>query len=111
WKLMLGILPSGHDTASPASHTRWRDLSADQQETITWPLIHKGGQEIASRLVADVGTRADRWGELIKAFANLPPEHRKAALEQLAGAAEDINGDDARAEISGALRALLSPHR
>ena len=111
WKLMLGVLPSGHDTASPASHTRWRDLSIDQQETITWPLIHKGGQEIASRLLADVGTRADRWSELIKAFANLPPEHRKAALNRLAVAAEGINDDGARAEISGALRALLSHHR
>jgi hypothetical protein len=111
WKLMLGILPSGHDTVSPASHTRWRDLSIDQQETITWALIEKGGQEIANRLLADVGRRADRWDDLIKAFANLPPEHRKSALEQLTAAADGIGEDDARAEISGALRALLSHHR
>jgi transcriptional regulator with XRE-family HTH domain len=111
WKLMLGVLPRGHDSASPASHTRWRDFSIDQQENITWPLIQKGGEEIANRLLADVGTRADRWHDLINAFANLPPEHRKAALEQLTAAAERINDDDARAEIGGALRAFLSHHR
>jgi transcriptional regulator with XRE-family HTH domain len=111
WKLMLGVLPSGHDTASPAAHTRWRDFSTNEQEIITWPLIHNGGREIAKRLLADVGTRADRWHDLINAFANLPPEHRKAALEQLTAAAGQINDDDARAEISSALRALLSHHR
>jgi hypothetical protein len=111
WKLLLGVLPSGHDTASPASHTKWRDFSTDQQETITWPLLHRGGQEIAKRLLADVGMRADRWHDLIKAFANLPPEHRKAALEQLTAAADGINDDEARAQISGALRSVLSHHR
>ena len=111
WKLMLGVLPSGHDTASPASHTRWRDFLPDQRETITYALIGKGAQEIANRLLADVGTRADRWHDLIRAFANLPPEHRKAAVEQLTAAADGINDDDARAEISAALRALLSHHR
>lgn len=111
WKLMLGVLPRGHDSASPASHTRWRDFSIDQQETITWPLIQKGGEEIANRLLADVGVRADRWHDLINAFANLAPDHRKAALEHLTAAAERINDDDARAEIGGALRGLLSHHR
>ncbi len=111
WKLMLGILPRGHDTAMPASHTRWRDLSADQQEPVTYALIAKGAQEIATRLLADVGIKADRWRDVIKAFANLPPEHRKSAIKQLAVADGDIRDDDARAEISGALRALLSHHR
>lgn len=111
WKLMLGILPHGHDTATPASHTRWRDLSTDQQEPVTYALIAKGAQEIATRLLADVGIRADRWHDVIKAFPNLSPEHRKSAIEQLTAAAGDIHDDDARAEISGALRALLSHHR
>lgn len=111
WKLMLGILPGGHDTASPASHTRWRDLSTDQQEEITYPLIAKGGEEVAQRLLSDVGIRADRWPDLIAAFPNLLPEHRTTALDRLASAAAVINDDDARAAISGALRRLLSRHR
>jgi hypothetical protein len=111
WNLMLGVLPSGHDSASPASHTRWRDFSTDNPEIITWPLIHKGAQEIANRLLADVGTRSDRWHDLIKALANLPPEHREGALERLAVVKDEMNADDARAKISEAMRALLSHHR
>jgi hypothetical protein len=111
WNLMLGILPRGHDTASPASHTRWRDLSVDQQEQVTYPLMAKGGQEIAERLLVDVGVKASRWRSLIGAFANLLPEHRQLALEQLTAAAATITDDDDRVEICGAMRSLLSHHR
>jgi hypothetical protein len=62
-------------------------------------------------LLADVGIRADRWRGLIKAFSNLPPEQQKTAVEQLTTQAGNICDDDARAEIGGALRALLSHHR
>jgi hypothetical protein len=108
WSLMLGILPSGPDTAS---RTRWRDLSVDQQEEITYRLLAKGGQEVTGRLLADVGVRADRWRSLIGAFSDLLPEHRRSALGQLAAAAASINNDDDRAKICGAMRALLSHHR
>jgi len=112
WYLMLGILPSGHGMAMPASHARWRDLSPDQQEEpITYALIAKGAEEIGSRLLADVGIRADRWRGLIKAFPNLPPEQRRTAIGQLRTEAGNVRDDDARAEIGGALRSLLSHHR
>jgi hypothetical protein len=65
WNLMLGILPSGHDTASPASHTRWRDLSVDREEQITYGLIVKGGDEVAQLLLADVGSHINRWCDLV----------------------------------------------
>ena len=112
WKLMLGILPSGHDTASPASHTRWRDLSVDREEQITYGLIAKGGDEVAQRLLADVGSQINRWCDLIAAFPNLLPERRAMALDQLSMLARSIDEDDeATARISGALRYLLHRHR
>jgi hypothetical protein len=111
WKLMLGILPSGYDTASPSSHTRWRDLSVDRREEITEPLIAKGAQGIAERLLADVGVAATRWTGLIKAFPNLAPKHRVEAVRLLAKAEPNFNDDDQRAAISDALRELLNHHR
>jgi transcriptional regulator with XRE-family HTH domain len=112
WKLMLGILPRGHDTASPGSHTRWRDLSVDREEQITYGLIAKGGDEVAQRLLAEVGSQIDRWCDLIAAFPNLLPERRAIALDQLSIIAPGIDEDDeARARISGALRHLLHRHR
>jgi hypothetical protein len=111
WKLMLGILPSGYDTASPSSHTRWRDLSVDRQEEATYALIAKGAQGIAERLLADVGITAARWTDLIGAFPNLAPEHRAEAVRLLTQAEPGINDDDQRAAISGSIRQLLNHHR
>ena len=111
WKLMVGILPAGYDSASPSSHTGWRDLSVDQQEEVTWPLIARGAQGIADRLLHDVGVVAARWKDLIQVFPNLAPEHRDEALRLLTKAEPGINDDDDRAVISGALRDLLNHHR
>ncbi len=105
------ILPAGYDSASPSSHTRWRDLSVDQQEEVTWPLIARGAQGIADRLLHDVGMVAARWKDLIQVFRNLAPEHRDEALRLLTKAEPGINDDDDRAVISGALRDLLNHHR
>jgi len=111
WKLMLGILPSGYDTASPSSYTRWRDLSVDQQEEATYALIAKGAQGVAERLLADAGAAAARWTGLIGAFPNLAPEHRAEAVRLLRQAEPDISDDDQRAAISDSLRGLLNHHR
>lgn len=111
WNLMLGILPSGYDTASPSSHTRWRDLSVDRQEEATYALIAKGAQGIAERLLADAGAAAVRWTGLIEAFPNLAPEHRAEALRLLTQAAPGISDDDQRASIWDSLRRLLNHHR
>jgi transcriptional regulator with XRE-family HTH domain len=111
WKLMLGILPSGYDTASPSSHTRWRDLSVDQQEETTYALIAKGAQGIAERLLADAGVSAARWTGLIEAFPNLAPEYRAEAVRLLRQAEPDISDDDQRAAISDSVRGLLNHHR
>ena len=47
WKLMLGILPQGHDTSSPSPMPRWRDFTADKTEAVTWALIGRGAAAIS----------------------------------------------------------------
>jgi len=111
WALMLAILPKGHDSASPAAHTRWRDLSADRREEVTYPLIGKGADEITQRLLADVGSRIVHWNELISALANLSPDRRRECIGLLSSVAPRIRDDDDRMVLSDALRRLLNHHR
>ena len=110
WQLMLDILPKGYDTASPSSRTKWRDLSVDLQEEVTYALIAKGAQGIAERLLADAGTAASRWTSLIQAFPNLAPEYGAEAIRRLSEAAPGMN-DYQRVTISESLRELLNHHR
>jgi transcriptional regulator with XRE-family HTH domain len=111
WELMLDILPSGYDSSTNSPQTRWRDLSVDPREDVTYPLIAKGGDQLAQRLLADVGLNTRRWNQLIKVFPNLGPDRRAEAAQLLLNAGTRINDDEARVEISKALRRLLHRHR
>ncbi len=73
WKLMLGILPRGHDSATPSPMPKWRDFSVDKVETVTWPLIRRGADAISRRLLEDVGIDAKRWVLLLDRINGLEP--------------------------------------
>ena len=83
WKLMLGILPRGHDTSTPSPMPRWRDFTVDKVETVTWALIGRGAAAISERLLAGVGLSPARWSLLLDRLGNLAPgpEPALAALE------------------------------
>jgi uncharacterized membrane-anchored protein YhcB (DUF1043 family) len=86
WKLMLGILPTGHDSFSPAASTRWRDFSTDKTEVVTYQLICKGAEALLDRLLEDVGSNAPRWVTMLDRWSDLGDRRQKAAkqLEQVA---------------------------
>jgi len=110
WKLMLSVLPKGHDTSSPSPMPRWRDFTVDLVEVVTYGLIGRGATEISKRLVADVGLDPQRWANLLDRFADLAPDHEAglAALERAEPQIEDKTG---RAMLWKCLRHVLNHHR
>jgi transcriptional regulator with XRE-family HTH domain len=111
WRLMLTILPGGHDAASPSPRPRWRDFSVEPQEVITYGLIAKGAGVIAEWMLEDVTSSNLRWKQLFEVFPNLHPESRKRAVELLVEAAPTLGNDGSRLDIWEVLRALLHHHR
>jgi transcriptional regulator with XRE-family HTH domain len=110
WKLMLSILPSGHDSFSPTPVTRWRDLSSDEVEPVTYALIDKGARAIVERLLADVGSDAPRWITLLDLWSNLGTE-RTAAMAQLKRTIKQITDEDSRAALRSKIRNVLHHNR
>ena len=110
WKLMLGVLPTGHDSVSPSPLPIWRDFSVDKVEVVTYGLIARGAAAITERLLHDVGTDASRWSELIERFRDLAPGP-EAGLTKLEAAESAINDPGARMTLWAALRKLLNHHR
>ncbi len=111
WGLMLSVIPSGHDSASPAAQPRWRDFSIEDSEVITNALIYRGAVAIAERLVEDVGSDPGRWTQLIEAYPNMAPESRVTVLATLSRMVAMLSDDEARERIWAALRKLLHHHR
>lgn len=110
WKLMLGILPQAHGTATPSPLPRWRDFTVDHVEVVTWSLIGRGAAAISERLLADVGVSSARWSSLFKRFVDLAPGP-EAGLAVLEAAEQKFTDSAERAELRAELRRLLHLHR
>lgn len=110
WKLMLGVLPKGHDTSTPSPMPRWRDFTVDRVEVVTYGLIRRGAAAITERLLADVGTNALRWSDLLDRFADLAPD-AEAGLATLEAAERKIADKADRAGLWTSLRRVLHHHR
>lgn len=110
WKLMLNVLPRGHDTSSPSPDPRWRDFTVDKLEAVTWPLIARGANAISERILADVGLHVPRWLNLLERFADIAPD-RNAAIDLLDKAERQVKPHLERSELWTGLRNLLHHHR
>ena len=110
WKLMLGILPRGHDTSTPSPLPRWRDYSVDQVEAVTWGLIRQAAGAISERLINDVGLNPERWSLLLDRLSDLAPDAERA-LDSIEAAELQITEKAARATFWSKLRDVLHHHR
>jgi transcriptional regulator with XRE-family HTH domain len=110
WKLMLGILPSGHDTSTPSPMPRWRDFSVDRVEPVTWALVGRGTAAVSERLLADVGLSPTRWEMLLDRIGDLAPGP-EALLDTLEASEPRISGKNDRAVIWNKLRGVLHHNR
>lgn len=111
WKLMLALLPSNHDIASPSPQPRWRDFSTANREVVTFAVIRSGAEKISEALLKDVGADTARWEELIKHYPQFSPDQRKEVLAKLAQVIPFLAGTEARSKISTSIRQLLHHHR
>src|SRR5262249_36884607 len=50
WRLMLDILPKGHDVGHYSAQPRWRNISSTKLEQPTFGVITKGADELTIRL-------------------------------------------------------------
>lgn len=110
WKLMLGILPRGHDVSSPSPMPRWRDFSVEQVELATWALIRRGAAAVSERLLADVGIFHERWELLLDRIGDLAPGP-EGVLDALEAAEPSITSKEGRVVLWGKLREVLHRNR
>ena len=110
WKLMLGILPKGHDVSTPSPMPRWRDFTVEKVEDVTWGLIRRGAAAISERLVVDAGVSPARWSLLLDHIGDLAPDP-EAGLLALEAAEPRITDKADRAVFWDKLRRVLHHHR
>ncbi|WP_420561974.1 XRE family transcriptional regulator [Tepidicaulis sp.] len=110
WKLMLDILPKGHDSSTPSPMPRWRDFAVDKVESVTWGLIGRGAAEVSDRLLTDVGLSQARWSQLLDRLGDLAPNPERA-LATLEAAEPQIMEKNDRTDLWEKIRRVLHHHR
>lgn len=110
WKLMLGILPQGHDISTPSPTPLWRDFTVDKVEIVTWGVIGRGAAAISERLLADAGLNPARWSRLLDRLGDLAPDVERA-ITALEAAEPQITDKADREALWNKLRGVLHHHR
>lgn len=110
WKLMLALLPGGHEILHPTQKPRWREIPPELPEQGNTQTMIRWGEAIADRLLEDVGRHAAHWTSLIESLPNLPPKHFERACQELSAQVQTFDGT-ARAFLWKALRVFLHKHR
>ncbi len=111
WKLILSLLPKGHDTLTPSPKPQWLDLPLDEQETVTYGLLRKGAEVTSEMLLSDVGTDVNRWKMLLTRYADFGPKQRDELIQKLKDVVVDGSDRDLRNMVWGSIRKILNHHR
>lgn len=109
WRLMLRLLPTGHDVVIPSATPRWRDPPQARPELAALPLIQRGTRAIGERLLSDAGINPLRWGELIKHLSHFPD--RPELIRQFNQSLPAIAESSARHALYKVVRQTLHNHR
>jgi transcriptional regulator with XRE-family HTH domain len=110
WKLMLALLPGNYETLIPSSKPRWREIPPELPEQTSTRTLLREAETLADKLLADIGSDAERWVALVERFPQLPKQHLERAAAELRARAPSFD-HKGRNALWAALRELLSKHR
>jgi len=110
WRLMISLVPTGHDASMNHSPAEWREWGVERP-VVTRGDYAQGVRGVIARLLEDVGEDAACWKDLIGHLEKIPRDDSLKAIERLEGIASDRFDAAAREAIRRALREAISFHR
>lgn len=110
WKLMLSMMPSGHELQTPAALPQFRDWRP-AQPVVMQTELSTVTTSVAEMLIEDAGRDPERWVEFIEHLPDLPHDLFSGAvstLEQLAASGPD---ETFKSRVWPALQEVIESHR
>ena len=111
WRLLLSLIPSGHEVASPPLVPRWRDWKPDDVDGVLYADLIRGLEAVCERVLDDAGTDGDRWADVVRRFADLPLQLRTKTLDGLRRLDPAPLSNDTRRRIADTALDLVAHHR
>ena len=76
WKLLIGLMPRFHDTASPTRFPNWRDWSSTWSREFSQKDFSKFTSACADLIVENTLAQRDRWEQVIENITRIPDQWR-----------------------------------
>ena len=111
WKLLLDLIPQGHDTAMATVKPRWREFNSSQTKKVTHADVYRQAEWAAKRLVRIADQHIEKWSSLLEDFDKLPVIAQKATLNWLIAVDITALSEDVRLKLWELVRELVQKHR
>jgi hypothetical protein len=111
WPLLRDIVPERDQPWLRSHHPRWRDWHRDQGGPVPADQVTAAAGQVASRMIKDAGTDADRWADLVRALAKLPAGHRDRGLSAVEKLDPHTLGGPGQVTVWRALTEVAARHR
>lgn len=112
WDLLMGILPSGSDSASTSgSDAEWRPWGHGVARAPTYGEMHEYVQALADLAISRAGDDAERWAGLVAELPAFPPDRLEYALSELENRQAALSAHSGRLRLWKALRDVVHHHR
>jgi len=111
WKLLVKLLPSGHETTSGTYIPRWRDWALEIEPSVTVKEHQKYILSIVDRLMTAFGDSGKRRIDMLKRLSSLPENCRDVLIADIEQFSDSCTTPEERTELWNALRSLLNKHR
>lgn len=111
WHVMCSMLPEMHSVGYPATRPSVREWAVDADEITDHDQQARTLSEVVPRMLEDAGSSGRRWTELLKHLHMLPHREHDLVLAALGRLDLAKLGEETRAAIWEALRAVVARHR
>jgi len=110
WRLMLSLIPRGHDTTSRTPLPRWRNFADNAPSGMTYEEIFRGADGLVGRLLDDAGEDTIRWCEVLEHLTQFSRQRISETVTRLHAKTSSWK-DEERRLVREKLRALIHQHR
>ena len=111
WRLLLSLLPSGHDVQFPTAKPKYRFWGERQQGGVSsreyWSFVSRVSDWLIGMALG--GSNPQKWAELVGRVDSLDRDAVERLVDTLKAEAPGVS-DQARALLVGALREVLARH-
>jgi hypothetical protein len=111
WKLLMAVIPGGHDTVSAREPARYRSWGEQLSQPPSVRAYADFASQLVQRVVAGVGSDPERWEPALQHVSSFSNDFKESLVSKLEGETAGLKDPLAWHAVRSRLREILHRHR